>query len=261
MHRRSPRSDRSWVQYPGDLAAVTRWNREPIGSTSPDRGFEVAGTPHLQPTSMTSLLVLAAGLLWAAVTLAEGGDPQAGKARYAPCQGCHGIGGEGNKLLNAPPLAGQDGWYLARQIRYFKEGIRGYDPSDALGMQMRGMAQLMTDDQVIADVIAYLATLDAKASEATLAADAERGAELFAVCAQCHGPRGEGRRAMSAPRIAGLPDWYVVRQLQSFAKRTRGDHLKDPYGAQMRPMVRAILSDPADEQPLAAVASHLNTLR
>ena len=43
--------------------------------------------------------------------------PRRARPRYATCMACHGAQGEGNQLLNAPKLAGQPGWYLARQLR------------------------------------------------------------------------------------------------------------------------------------------------
>ena len=35
-------------------------------------------------------------------------------------------------------------------------------------------------------------------------------------CAQCHGADGRGNESISAPAIAGLPDWYIERQLNYF---------------------------------------------
>ena len=68
------------------------------------------------------------------------GDAKKGKARYAVCMACHGADGMGNKVLNAPKIAGQESWYLERQLKNFKAGIRGADPKDKYGMQMRPMA-------------------------------------------------------------------------------------------------------------------------
>ena len=44
----------------------------------------------------------------------------------AGCAACHGANGQGNQALGAPPLAGQDAAYLARQLNNFKAGRRGY---------------------------------------------------------------------------------------------------------------------------------------
>ena len=47
-------------------------------------------------------------------------DAAAGQATYAVCTACHGAQGEGNQALNAPKLAGQPSWYLARQLHNFQ---------------------------------------------------------------------------------------------------------------------------------------------
>ena len=87
------------------------------------------------------------------------GDVTVGKQLYATCAACHGAQGEGNLQLNAPRLAGQSDWYLVRQLKDFKSGLRGGQPNDALGMQMKPMAAMLANDQAIDDVIAYIDTL------------------------------------------------------------------------------------------------------
>ncbi|WP_170157339.1 c-type cytochrome [Roseimicrobium gellanilyticum] len=72
------------------------------------------------------------------------------------------------------------------------------------------------------------------------------------VCATCHGSRGEGRAEVKAPSIAGLPDWYVQGQLESFRADRRGIHEKDLEGQMMR-AVSKVLS----ESQLAAMARHV----
>lgn len=88
----------------------------------------------------------------------DGGDAEKGKAAYAVCAACHGPNGEGNELLNAPPLAGQDDWYMLTQLHNFKAGIRGADERDMTGATMRPNAMTM-DDQAMLDVVAYVKTL------------------------------------------------------------------------------------------------------
>lgn len=88
-----------------------------------------------------------------------GGDPAKGEQYYAVCATCHGQNGAGNQALNAPPLVGSSDWYLMTQLMNFKAGIRGADPRDPTGMQMRGMSYTLPDDQAILDVLAYIQTL------------------------------------------------------------------------------------------------------
>ncbi len=89
------------------------------------------------------------------------GNAEGGKATYdLVCVACHGDQAQGNAQLNAPKLAGQEPWYIARQLKNFKEGVRGSDQRDLFGMQMRPMALTLKGDQDIANIVAYISTLD-----------------------------------------------------------------------------------------------------
>ena len=88
------------------------------------------------------------------------GDVQAGAQLYATCLACHGAAGEGNEALGAPRLAGQSDWYLLRQLQNFKKGVRGSDPTDTYGAQMRPMATLLSDKKSQKNVVAYINTLN-----------------------------------------------------------------------------------------------------
>jgi cytochrome c553 len=91
-----------------------------------------------------------------------GGDAESGKQKYMPCIACHGMNGEGNLNLNAPPLAGGSDWYLLTSLQKFKAGVRGTNPKDTTGMLMRPMSMTLADDQAMRDVLAYIATLTPK---------------------------------------------------------------------------------------------------
>ena len=97
-------------------------------------------------------------LLFPALVLSEG-DPGKGKTIYTTCAACHGQNGEGLRATNSPRLAGQQDWYLIRQLQNFKAGIRG-DLKDKFALEMRMRAKVdLQNDQVIKDVAAYLSTL------------------------------------------------------------------------------------------------------
>ena len=51
--------------------------------------------------------------------------------------------------VHAPKLAGMDDWYLARQLRHFRDKVRGAHPEDDLGHQMQLMVSVLGDDQAI----------------------------------------------------------------------------------------------------------------
>jgi cytochrome c553 len=82
------------------------------------------------------------------------------------------------------------------------------------------------------------------------------GAELFEACVPCHGAAGEGKTALGAPAIAGLPDWYVSAQLERFQTGVRGQHADDIEGLRMQAMSRQLRS----EMERMAVARHVASL-
>ena len=96
----------------------------------------------------------------AAAIAALPGDPAKGKLNFMTCMACHGQKGEGMRALNTPRLAGQASWYLKMQLLKFKEGVRGAHPQDITGMLMAPMAKLLTSEEAIDNVVAYIATLD-----------------------------------------------------------------------------------------------------
>lgn len=103
-------------------------------------------------------LLFSGALVLVSFSTSAAGDAKAGKGLYSTCIACHGASGEGNMKLNAPMLAGQGDWYIARQLKSFKDGIRGSNPKDVYGFQMRPMAMMLKDDKAINDVSAYIAT-------------------------------------------------------------------------------------------------------
>jgi cytochrome c oxidase subunit 2 len=84
------------------------------------------------------------------------GDPDKGENLYRVCAACHGDNAEGNVDTRAPRLAGQFEWYLAQQLRNFREGLRGTTPGDQNGAVMKPMADALPDDQAVDDVVAYI---------------------------------------------------------------------------------------------------------
>ena len=198
--------------------------------------------------------ILLAGVLTISAAQAAG-DAEKGKQLFAVCAACHGQAGEGNTVLNAPANGGQDEWYVIRQLRNFREGVRGSDPKDTFGAQMRPMAMQLADDQAVEDVAAYVATLAAPQPATTVEGNADAGKEAYTPCVACHGANGEGNKSLNAPRLSRQYDWYVVRQLENFKTGVRGTHAKDIYGQQMRPMAQILATD----QQVADVTAYIAT--
>jgi cytochrome c oxidase subunit 2 len=203
---------------------------------------------------ISGIIIFVLGTTFSTNVFAEG-DMGRGEAKYKVCAACHGENGEGKKYTNAPRIAGQQSWYLARQLKNFKNGVRGTHINDITGMQMRPMAMTLLTDQDIDDVLAYVGSLNGRGKHSGVKGDIKKGKSAYSVCVTCHGANGQGIEALNAPKIAGLPDWYVERQLNNFKSGIRGVHAKDIFGQQMRPMAMALLNDEAVRDMTVFVAS------
>ena len=184
------------------------------------------------------------------------GDATLGKAQYGVCAACHGQNGEGLQALNAPKIAGQSEWYLRNQIKSYQNGFRGVHEDDTYGKQMAPMANTLSSDEAIDNVIAHIQTFPDNPAPKTVEGNVANGERLYRVCAYCHGADGAGIQATNAPRMAGMTDWYLVRQLQNFKNDVRGSHVSDFYGMQMGFMGRML----ADDQAINDLVAYINTL-
>ncbi|AZC24717.1 MULTISPECIES: c-type cytochrome [Pseudomonas] len=162
---------------------------------------------------------LCAGLLLlAALCNAQAATPP----QVETCTACHGAQGEGNALVGAPRLAGQQAEYLLVQLRDFKAGRRGYDANDRHGAQMRAVVASL-DDSAFASLATYYSGLAFTSPGASSAADVTQGRELYqGTCASCHGPQAQGFAHLKTPRLNILDGAYLHRQLEHYAQGTRG---------------------------------------
>ena len=209
---------------------------------------------NMRTAILLGLLVLIS--LGVVPTAQAAGDVAKGKELYKICTACHGQDAEGMATLNAPANAGQDPWYLIRQLKNFKVGIRGAHPDDTFGAQMRPMAMMLSDEQDIANVVAYLSSMDMPDPPKTVEGDIEAGKKAYETCIPCHGEFGQGAQSLDAPRLSNQHDWYTVRQLENFKAGVRGTHQSDIYGAQMRIMAQMLETD----EQVRAVAAYIATI-
>jgi cytochrome c oxidase subunit 2 len=200
---------------------------------------------------------LAGQSTFAQISAQARGDAVAGQASYQVCAACHGASGQGNADLHAPKLAGQEAWYLKRQLQNYKGGVRGTHAEDSWGQQMAPMAATLVDEAALNNVIAYIQTLPDEPAPATIAGDINRGQQIYSTCGTCHGPGGQGVWSANAPRQAGMNDWYLAQQLQNFRRNIRGGHPQDGFGKQMAEMSKLLQSD----QAVNDVVAYINTLR
>lgn len=154
------------------------------------------------------------------------GNAEAGKGKVVACVACHGQEGKGIGANNEwPRLAGQGEKYLLKQLQQYKSGER----KDAI---MAGQVAAL-NEQDMADVAAYFASISPQYGSASVVADNEalteellaRGEQLYrggslergiTACAACHGPAGRGMAPSSYPALSGQYSKYVTKQLVAF---------------------------------------------
>ena len=73
-------------------------------------------------------------------------------------------------------------------------------------------------------------------------------------CTTCHGTDGRGNEGVQAPRLAGMSEAYLRRQLENFRDGIRGTHPRDIEGIAMQPMA-AKLTDASIDDIVQWVAS------
>lgn len=188
---------------------------------------------------------------------AETGNAAKGKSLYMTCATCHGQQAEGMRALGAPALAQQEPYYLHQQLQNFRTNKRGVHAKDTYGAQMAPMAKTLNSEG-IDDVIAYMKTFPTPKIEATLEGGNAANGEAYynMVCGACHGPGAVGIESLHSPRLAGMQDWYLERQLNNFRDSIRGVEPGDTYGAQML----QIAADIPDDQTVADLVAYINSL-
>lgn len=86
------------------------------------------------------------------------GNADKGRARWATCAACHGAEGQGIAATNGPRLQGMNDWYMATQLKNFREGVRGAHAQDIYGGQMGLVSEMLRDDAAVGDMLAYINT-------------------------------------------------------------------------------------------------------
>jgi cytochrome c peroxidase len=228
---------------------------------TPRSQFGASSSPQLpraeRPGSIVGRLRrLVAGLaLSCAVTGVMADSLVPGRAEFDVCQACHGVSGQGTRDLGAPRIAGLDASYVERQLREFRSGTRGADPADVPGGQMRSMAATLADDTAVGRVAQYVAEMVTRPTPATVNGEVKAGQALYGTCIPCHGALGQGSPSVAAPRLAGMSDWYLLRQLEAYRAGRRGGGDSGPAAT-----MKAIAASLPSEAALLNVVAYINTL-
>ncbi|WP_372810863.1 cytochrome c, partial [Litorivivens sp.] len=123
------------------------------------------------------------------------------------------------------------------------------------GQQMAAIAKTLPDQASVDALVAYIDSLSGHTPERTVKGNTKKGEDYYTmVCGSCHGPKAEGNELLDSPALAGVDDWYLVRQFELFRKGIRG--ADDKYGRQMVMMAPAL---PTDED-VTNVVSYIQSL-
>jgi cytochrome c oxidase subunit 2 len=180
-----------------------------------------------------------------------------GPTLYAQCIACHGRKAEGVASTGAPAIAGQDAAYLQRQLQNFRAGLRGTNPKDTHGAQMRAIALTLQDDAAVTAVAKHVAALPRTTASGPAKADLRNGNNLYhGKCGACHGGKAEGNVSLKAPRLAGLDTAYLQRQFNHFRDGVRGADPLDTTGRQMAMMSKTL----ATSKELDDVIAYIHTI-
>ena len=172
------------------------------------------------------------------------------------CTVCHGSQLKGNQNIGAPRLSDLAPWYIERQLQNFKLGLRGVHADDVTGAEMRAMVSNFSEQELI-EIANWVSQTQSPLPAPSFEASVQAGQKLYQSCAACHGAQGEGNQLLGAPALAGLNDWYLVKQLNHFRLGLRGSNTADSYGQQMK----AASSILGSEQDVANVAAYINQLK
>jgi len=89
----------------------------------------------------------------------------------------------------------------------------------------------------------------------------EHGQPLYQQhCASCHSGDGSGDKALGAPALAGMSNWYAQTQLQKFFAGLRGTHFKDPDGISMRAALDFLQVEPEPSRQISFPGHYVETL-
>lgn len=181
---------------------------------------------------------------------------RSGKEIYQDCLLCH----SDQELQRGPVLAGQDSAYLLRQLQKFKQGLRGRNPAHRQEMLM-GSASDALDEEELAPVAGYIASLPPVAYEPSIRGDTQEGEKIYrARCLSCHGTQAEGTRSFRTGSLAVAEDWYVLAQLRHFKNGRRGIHPEDAEGRLMAQQL-AGLDDHAFRNVVTYISRQFGHLR
>jgi cytochrome c553 len=148
------------------------------------------------------------------------GNAQAGAAKAALCQACHGVTGNSSNP-DWPSLAGLGADYIAEQLQNFKNGKRANPIMAPIAAPLS--AQDMADLGAFFDTLTNTG-LEADPSYWQAGEKLYRGGDKvlgIPACLACHGPTGRGNEPAKFPALRGEQSVYIAKQLNAYAAGAR----------------------------------------
>jgi len=159
--------------------------------------------------------------------LARALDIENAKRINRTCALCHGIYGQGTPGTLSPRLAGLPKEYLAKEMRFYRDGVREYAPM-VVASSIKSMS-----DKDIDDISEYLAGVNLRNLNLPRIpeypnGDRMVGRETFLdECKGCHRKTGLGKPHKGIPPLAGQYGSYLFGQMKRFQAKER-HHDDDP---------------------------------
>ncbi|MCD6050754.1 MAG: cytochrome-c oxidase [Verrucomicrobia bacterium] len=168
-------------------------------------------------------------------------DPVArsGGEIFTSCLLCHST----REMQRGPIIDGLPAWSVELQLRKFRDGIRGGNPTNKSEVLMAAGESIVKGDEEIRRVAAHIAGLPPQSHLLTVRGDKNRGKLIYLQCANCHGIKGEGKAESKSPPLNTLEDWFQLDQLRKFKAGLRGKHPQDAEGNAMRLAVLGLSDD------------------
>mgnify|MGYP000433350292 FL=1 len=172
---------------------------------------------------------------------------QVDTATIDACMVCHST----REMQRGPVLDGLPEWYLAAQLKNFKEGHRGKNATNrAEALMGVAMAKVETDEQ-LAGLARHFAARTPKPFIRVVRGNIPAGRAHYATrCASCHGAKGEGKPEIKSPPVNVQEDWFLLDQLRKYANGRRSVHASDAGGVMMKASLAGL--SPGDFQNMVA---------
>jgi len=174
---------------------------------------------------------------------------------FEVCSACHKLEGWGEKSGTFPMLAGQHRNVLIKQLADIRALNR-----DNPTMYPFALPESIGDEQAIADVTAYIATLPMNPEPGVgPGTGLAKGKKLYEDnCTKCHGKNGEGKNDKFYPRLQGQHYKYMLRQFEWIRDKKRRnanpDMVKQIQGFSDEDMINVIDYVSRQKPPKAMLA-------